>query len=126
MNEVSGALSELSIAPDGSIALTVQGRDGSADVTIPADKAVDSIMALLQGIARASERPGRLYQMMLTPLGIGSEIVETDGLGPVPVVLLRLEHSTFLRCAIDPRHIRPLAQQLLQRADELEQRAAKQ
>lgn len=110
----SGTLKSVDIDAAGSVTLIIASGDDEIECTIPPDRAIDSLMPLLMGIARASEKPGPAYRTMIEPIGLAVERVARQGQDPVPCLDLELEPRTFLRIALAPRAILPLVERLRQ------------
>lgn len=110
-NEIELSLEDFEIAADGSVVFT--GAPDGARLKIPKERAADSLMKLLIGIARASEKPGPAYRLMVSPVQIGLERVGMPQAFSIPCIDLQLEKDTHLRIALQPEWLKPLAERLL-------------
>lgn len=110
----SGRLKSLDIDAAGGVTLIIVTDEGEVECIIPPERAIDSLMPLLIGLARASEKPGPAYRTMIEPIGLAVERVARQGQSPVPCLDLELEPRTFLRIALAPQAIQPLAERLMQ------------
>ena len=109
----NGTLKSVDIDGSGTVRLVIMSGDDEIECTIPPARAIDSLMPLLMGIARASEKPGPAYRTMIEPIGLAVERVARQGQAPIPCLDLELEPRTFLRIALAPQAIRPLAERLM-------------
>jgi len=104
---------ELKIDEAGIVTLELQSDDGPLTAIIPRERAVDSLMSLLKGIARASEKPGPAYRMLIQPIGFAVERVGNPGQsGAVPCLNLELAPDTYLRIALTVGWARALSDAL--------------
>ena len=111
--KIQGQIERVAIDDTGRVTIFVRAGDDQVECSIPPERAIDSLMPLLLGIARASEKPGPAYRMMINPVQIALERVAVAGSDPVPCLDLGLDNKTFLRIALARQRLKQLAEALL-------------
>ncbi|MGE0426235.1 MAG: hypothetical protein AB7O88_28505 [Reyranellaceae bacterium] len=101
-------ISDVTIDAEGAVLIATT----AGTLRIRKADAVETLTKLLLGIARASEKPGPAYRMMVQPIGLALERVGAPPLTPVPCLDLELEAETHLRIALRPEWLLPLAENL--------------
>ncbi len=119
MDELSKSrLRDVSITETGDVVIGLTSGATATDVLIDKTDAVDALMTLLRELARASEKPGPAYRMMVSPTSLALEAVSLAQGGWVPALLLQLGEGAHLRVALRPEWLPPLSERLLAFADQ--------